>query len=73
VIYYLSGTWAAQVAMCARRLDAATKKPRGDAFVVYAPSAQRSLFSGHPFGPAFGSRQLIFPIWETTGNIWLAE
>jgi hypothetical protein len=57
----------------ARRLDPVTKKPRGQAFLVWAPPAQRNLFYGHQFGPALGARQLIFPISESTGNIWLAE
>jgi len=73
VIYYLSGTQSLQQDIWARRLDPATKKPLGEAFAVYSPPAQRGLASTQAFGPALGSRQLIFPIVERTGNIWLAE
>lgn len=73
VVYYLSGPGAAQVSIWARRLDPRTKQPRGEVFLVWAPSAQRSLRASHVFGPAIGDRRLIFPIWESTGNIWLAE
>ena len=72
VLYFLSNA-GGRVDMWARRLDPATKQPRGEAFIVYSPPAERSLASGHPFGPALGTRQLIFPIFESTGNIWLAE
>ena len=80
VIYYLSGTetfmgaaMTAQSEIWARRLDPVTKKPRGDAFPIYSPSAQPGLSANNTFGPALGSRRLIFPISESTGNIWLAE
>jgi len=61
------------VNVLARRLDPKTMQPLGEAFIVYSPSAQRSLPTGNQFGPAVGPRQLIFPIYESTGNIWLAE
>ena len=73
VVYYLSGLDVRQNTIWARALDPVTKKPRGEAFLVYGPPAQRSLTAGSPFGPALGSRQLIFPIAERTGNIWFAE
>jgi hypothetical protein len=57
----------------ARRLEPKTKQPRGEAFIVYAPPTQRNLWSASTFGPALGERRLIFPIIESTGNIWLAE
>jgi hypothetical protein len=72
LIYYLSAN-GQQVNISARHLDPKTKQPRGEAFIVYSPAAQRILSSGHLFGPAVGTRQLIFPISESTGNIWLAE
>ncbi len=72
VLYFLS-TAAGQVEIWGRRLDPKTKQPRGETFVVYSPQAQRSMPTGHPFGPAMGSQQIIFSIYESTGNIWLAE
>jgi Tol biopolymer transport system component len=72
VIYYLS-TPEGQVMIAARRLDPSTKQPRGEAFTLYSPPAQRNLPAGNQFGPAVGARQLIFPISERTGNIWLGE
>ena len=72
VIYYLSAA-GRQINIWARHLDPNTKQPRGEAFVVYSPPAQRNLVGGHPFGPAVGAHQLIFMISESTGNIWLAE
>jgi Tol biopolymer transport system component len=72
VVYYLSGA-AGQVDIWARRLDPKTKQPRGEAFIVYSPPAQRGLQAGHPFGPALGSQRLLFSMLERTGNIWIAE
>jgi len=72
VLYYLYAA-RGQVEMWARRLDPETKQPRGEAFLLYSPSAQRSLGFGNPFGPATGTRQLIFPMFESAGNVWLAE
>ena len=72
VLYYLYAA-RGRVEIWARRLDPETKQPRGEAFLLYSPPAQRSLGAGHPFGPARGTRQLIFPMFESTGNVWLAE
>ena len=73
VVYFLS-TAEGQVDIWTQRLDPSTKRPLGDPVAIYRPrSEQRSLQTGHPFGPALGPNRLIFPIYETTGNIWLAE
>ena len=72
VVYYTSRA-AGQADIWARRLDPKTKQPRGEPFIVYSPPAQRGLRTGPDFGPALGSQQLIFPMLERTGNIWIAE
>jgi hypothetical protein len=72
VVYYLSSP-AGQVEIWARRVDPKTKQPRGEAFLLYSPPARRGFTLGHLFGPALGSRQIIFPMLERTGNIWIAE
>ena len=72
VVYYTSRA-AGQADIWARRVDPKTKQPRGEPFIVYSPPAQRGLTAGPDFGPALGSQQLIFPMLERTGNIWIAE
>jgi Tol biopolymer transport system component len=72
VLYFLSNA-GGQVEIWAQRLDRTTKRPAGDPFVVFTPPAERRIGSGHTFGPALGRGRLIFPVMESTGNIWLAE
>jgi Tol biopolymer transport system component len=60
----------------ARRLEASTKCPKGEAFDVYhLHSARRSLMGmGFRFLEISVSRdQLFFNLGETTGNIWMAK
>jgi Tol biopolymer transport system component len=75
MVYYQSDREVGQrqLEIWARRLDPVMKRPLGEAFTVYSPSANRSLRSGQWFGPALGSRQLIFAILESTANVWFAE
>ena len=72
VLYFLS-TAGGDRSLWAQRLDRASKRPLGDPFVVYQPSAERRFQHGPWFGPALGPRQIIFPVIESTANIWLAE
>ena len=67
------GGRAAAVGDLGAATGSVTKRPRGEAFTVYSPSANRSLRSGQWFGPALGLRQLIFAIREVTANVWYAE
>jgi Tol biopolymer transport system component len=59
----------------AQRLDATSKRPRGDPFVVqHFHQARRGFlpddFSGLPLSVA--PDKLVFPMRDRTGNIWLA-
>jgi Tol biopolymer transport system component len=59
----------------AQRVDATTKRPRGDPFVVqHFHQARRGFlpddFSGLPL--SVGPDKLVFQMRERTGNIWLA-
>jgi Tol biopolymer transport system component len=72
VLYYLSAAGGKNT-IWARRLDPKTKQPRGEPFVIYSPPAERSVPNSHNFGPALGAGRLLFPITESTGNIWFAE
>jgi eukaryotic-like serine/threonine-protein kinase len=59
-----------------QRLDPVSKKPAGAAIVVYQPPGERLRFNagaGHRMGPAVIVNRLVFPLSETTGNIWIAE
>ncbi|MBI3693623.1 MAG: serine/threonine-protein kinase [Acidobacteria bacterium] len=72
LLYFLSSA-RGQEEIWAQRLDRATKRPLGDPFVVFSPVAERRIGTGNTFGPALGRNRLIFPISESTGNIWMAE
>jgi Tol biopolymer transport system component len=71
---YLVSTAGGREEIWAQRLQPATKRPLGEPFRVYGPPGERySIYSGPEFGPAIGPRELIFPMSESFGNIWLAE
>ncbi len=72
VLYFLS-TAEGDTNIWAQRLDRATKRPLGDPFVIYRPSGERRTQTGPFFGPALGPNQIVFPLFESRGNIWLAE
>jgi eukaryotic-like serine/threonine-protein kinase len=59
----------------AQRLDAATKRPRGEPFVVQHFHQARRSFDSDRFAGiqlSIGPDKLVFPNQERTGNIWLA-
>jgi Tol biopolymer transport system component len=73
VIYFLS-TAGGKMEIWAQRLQPATKHPLGEPFRIYSPPGERySINTGTWFGPGIGPQNLVFPINESTGNIWLAE
>jgi Tol biopolymer transport system component len=60
----------------AQRLDAATKRPRGEPFVVQHFHQARRSFDPDRFAGiqlSVGPDKLVFPNPERTGNIWLAK
>jgi Tol biopolymer transport system component len=73
VIYFLS-TAGGKLEIWAQRLQPATKRPISEPFRIYSPFGERySIRTGTWFGPGIGPRSVIFPVDESTGNIWLAE
>jgi hypothetical protein len=73
LIYFLS-TAGGKQEVWAQRLEAVTKRPVGEPFRIYRPPGERySIQTGAVFGPAIGPRELVFPVTEATGNIWIAE
>ncbi len=73
VIYFLS-TAGGKTEVWAQRLQPATKHPLAEPFRIYNPPGERySIRAGTWFGPGIGPRFLVFPVSETTGNIWIAE
>jgi serine/threonine protein kinase/Tol biopolymer transport system component len=59
----------------AQRLDAATKRPKGEPFVVQHFHEARRSFDPDRFAGiqlSIGPDKLVFPNQERTGNIWLA-
>lgn len=73
-VLYLLSTSGGKHEIWAQRLQPLTKRPVGDPFRVYSPPGERySINTGTWFGPGIGPRNLIFPIREETGNIWIAE
>jgi Tol biopolymer transport system component/predicted Ser/Thr protein kinase len=60
----------------AQRLDAATKRPRGDPFVAQHFHQARRSFAPDDFVSlplSVGPESLVFQMRERTGNIWLAS
>ncbi|MBL8221784.1 MAG: protein kinase [Bryobacterales bacterium] len=60
----------------AQRLDAATKRPVGDAFAVMHFHENRkapNITGAAVFGPAIGKGQITFSLMERSANIWIAE
>ncbi len=60
----------------AQRLDPATKRPLGDPFVVQHFHYARRSFSPDEFAGlhvSVGPSQIVFPMQQRTGNIWLAQ
>jgi len=57
----------------ARRLDAATKKPLGDAFAVRHFHGDQRLADGTAVGYGLAPDRLYLPLVNQKGNIWLAE
>jgi Tol biopolymer transport system component len=73
VIYFVSNS-GGKTEIWAQRLQPATKRPIGEPVRVFSPPGERySLMPTPWFGPAVGPRNLIFPVIESTGNIWIAE
>jgi hypothetical protein len=73
VLYFLS-TSGGKTEVWAQHLQRATKRPRGEPFRIYSPAGERySLDFGPRFGPAIGPHNLVFPVTEASGNIWMAE
>ena len=73
VLYFISNA-GGQFDVWAQRLNPKSKRPIGDPVVVYHPQGERlRLIIGPQFGPALIRDQLIFPIHQTSGNIWIAE
>lgn len=77
LLYYLSERDGFRC-IWARRLDARTKRPVGDAFAVeHFHSARRSLArvgnQGYLTGLSAAPGQLVLSVGELTGNIWLLE
>jgi Tol biopolymer transport system component len=59
----------------AQRLDAATKRPRGEPFVVQHFHQARQSYDSDRFAGiqlSVGTDKLVYPNQERTGNIWLA-
>jgi hypothetical protein len=57
----------------ARRLDAATKQPQGDAFDVQHFHGDQRLALGPFVGYGLAPDRLYLPLENQKGNIWLAE
>src|SRR5262250_1338148 len=57
----------------ARRLDAATKRPVGDAFAVQHFHGDQRPADGTAVGYGLAPDRLYLPIENQKGNIWLAE
>jgi serine/threonine protein kinase len=73
-ILYFTSNAGGQFDVWAQRLNAKSKRPIGDPVVIYHPQGERlRLNIGPQFGPALIRDQLIFPIYETGGNVWIAE
>jgi Tol biopolymer transport system component len=73
VLYFLS-TVGGTTEMWAQRLQTATKHPIGEPVRIYSPPRERhSIRTGAWFGPAIGPHNLVFPVGESFGNIWIAE
>ena len=73
VLYFLSTSGGKQE-IWAQRLQPETKHPAGEPFRIYGPPGERySISTGTWFGPGIGPKNLIFPMREETGNIWIAE
>jgi Tol biopolymer transport system component len=73
VIYFVS-TAGGKTEVWAQRLQPATRYPVGEPFRIYSPPGERySIRTGTWFGPGIGPRNLVFPVIERTGNIWIAE
>ena len=72
-LYFLS-TAEGPEAVWSQRLDPSTKRPVGEPALVYRPRADRLQFVGATlFGPGEGRDRLILPMYESFGNIWIAE
>ena len=70
---YFTSTAGGPEGVWSQRLDPATKRPVGEPALVYQPQADRlQLISGF-FGNAEGPDRSIFPMYESLGNIWMAE
>ena len=73
-VVYLLSTAGGKTEVWAQRLEPAAKRPVGEPVRIYSPPSERySIQTGTWFGPGVGARNLIFPIYEDTGNIWIAE
>jgi hypothetical protein len=57
----------------ARRLDAMTKQPQGDAFVVRHFHGDQRPAPGPAVGYGLALDRLYLPLENRKGNIWLAE
>ena len=57
-----------------QRLDAATKRPIGEPFVVFTPRNERMFLLSRPmFGPAVRPGGVIFEMTEGKANVWIGE
>jgi eukaryotic-like serine/threonine-protein kinase len=73
ILYFLS-TAGGKMEVWAQRLRPATRRPVGEPFRIYSPPGERYFIrTGTWFGPGIGPRFLVFPVSETTGNLWIAE
>ncbi len=72
-LYFIT-TAGGKTEVWAQRLQPAAKHPIGEPFRIYRPPAERYVIRGGTwFGPGIGPGKLVFPLLETTGNIWIAE
>src|SRR2546423_46255 len=75
LLYVVSRRDGAQC-IWAQRLDAATKRPRGEAFAVYHIHGARLKVTSSGlanFGPAILPDGIIFGLDEETGNVWIGD
>jgi hypothetical protein len=63
--------------LAARRLDSATKRPRGEmSYVLHLHGARRSMMhfrNPHMGRPAVARDKIVFSLAERTGNIWMMQ
>ena len=72
-LYFVSNASGKQ-AIWGQTLDAVSKTPVGEPFIVFTPALDRLTITGSPvFGPARTQSSIIFSMTETRTNIWLGE